>query len=287
MISILDELFVVIVLYKCKISDSLTINSLNRSLAGKDVNLPLLLYDNSPESLTIDEKCDSLKNFEITYIHDKDNGGLGKAYNTGYGIALKNNKRWLLLLDQDTNLNKDIFLGYDKAVNLFKDISLFVPIMMLENGQILSPCSFRHYYGSHLKKVFYGKQEFGTKSLINSGILVTMESFQQVGGYNEKVKLDFSDHQFIENYKQNHKHFVVIESTCVQNFSALEDNAGKQIIRFKYYCQGIYYFKARYAFAKVLMTTYLFLKVIKKSLKYKSIVFFKIFYREAVKRIFS
>lgn len=287
MISILNESFVVIVLYKCNISNSLTIRTLNKSLTGKEVSLPLLIYDNSPNALVIDGEVDLLKNFEITYIHDKGNGGLGKAYNTAFEIAVKRNKNWLLLLDQDTNLDKDIFSAFDQAVNSFKDINLFAPLMVLENGKILSPCSFRFYFGSHLKEVLYGKQDFGTNSLINSGILVSLDSFQKVGGYNEKVKLDFSDHQFIENYKQKYKQFVVVESTCIQNFSAIEDSEEKQIIRFKYYCQGIYNFKARKGFAKVLMTFYLFLKVIKKSLKFRSMVFFQIFFQEVVKKTFS
>src|SRR5690606_38017857 len=145
----------------------------------------------------------------------------------------------------------------------------------------------KFYYGSHLKNVLYGKQDFGTNSLVNSGMLITVDSFRKVGGYNEKVKLDFSDHQFIEDYKQKYKQFVLVESTCIQSFSAIEDSKEKQIIRFRYYCEGVYNFKAKSRFAKVLMIPYLFFKAMKKSLKFRSLMFFQIFFNEMVKKTLS
>ena len=43
-----------------------------------------------------------LDGFRIHYISDPTNPGVSKAYNVGFELARQLNKKWLLLLDQDT-----------------------------------------------------------------------------------------------------------------------------------------------------------------------------------------
>ncbi len=69
-------------------------------------------------------------------------------------------------------------------------------------------------------------------------MLVKLEAFHEVGGYNEKVKLDFSDFQFIERFRKVYKTFYVIDIICEQDFSDDEISLPTQAKRFRYYCEG-------------------------------------------------
>lgn len=242
--------------------------------------LDIVIYDNSPESQDVNEH--DFKRFNINYISNTKNPGVSEAYNHGAKIARESNKKWILILDQDTKFNKEIFSEYWKAIQTFEEVSLFAPILKIDNDRILSPCKFK-YYGRHLKSVNTGVQSLSESSPINSGMLINTDAFHKVGGYNEKVQLDISDHQFIERFRKEYKDYVVVNSTGSQNFSAIDDNKKNQIIRFRYYCNGIYSFETADSGKKSLMELFLLFKTIKKTIKYRSLAFIQIFANQFLK----
>lgn len=273
----LDSTIAIVVIYNEKIENSKTLTSLDKGLSDNNI-LDLIIYDNSKICQEVENI--NFKKFRIKYIHNPNNPGVSFAYNYGAEQAKKSNKRWLLLLDQDTYFNEDFFEKANTAIAKFNHIKLFAPILKLSNNVILSPCKFS-FHGRHLETITSGNNSFYDNSPLNSGIIVCVNAFLEVGGYNIKVPLDLSDHQFIEKFKQRYKSYFVVNSIGLQNFSAIEDNKQKQIIRFKYYCKGVFNFETNIVFKKQIMILFLVLKTIKKSIKYSTFGFFTILFREA------
>lgn len=216
------QILAVIVLYKCILKESASYQTLL-----KESDLDLYVYDNSPNRQDID-----LRN--VKYVHDAKNSGLSVAYNRAAEYALLNGYQWLLLLDQDTTFPFGSLDLYLSAMLKYPDIQMFAPVHRIKTGKYISPT---HYFckGSRpTKKLFNGILSFEQVSPINSGLLISLSSFYNVGGYDEKVVLDFSDIRFIEKYKKKYSCFYVIPGiVCLQDFSIEEHNVEKLMNRFQ------------------------------------------------------
>jgi rhamnosyltransferase len=228
----LNSILTTIVLYKQKLEDSNTFQTLS-ALNGFD-KVTVVVYDNSPASNY--NYSGSL--FNISYIHDPSNSGISKAYNTSAQIALRQHKKWLLLLDQDSYLPPDFLEILVKNIVENPDEVIFAPILK-QNGVILSPCKFTYMKGSAFNSVKPGKLLLKNVSILNSAMCVNLAKFIEVGGYNENIKLDFSDHAFISRIKKSY-HSITVTGTVVAH-QLSSNSANKQIVfnRFKQYCEGI------------------------------------------------
>lgn len=275
----LKKTLAVVVLYNAKINDSTTLNSLEQGLEDGNT-LDLVIYDNSKVSQ--ETKTVKFQKFNIYYIHNPENPGVSLAYNYGAEQAQKLKKDWLLILDQDTCFAPDYFRKMNDALSENGHIKLFAPILKLTNDVILSPCSFRYFHGKHLTTPPTGINSLSKNQPVNSGILVSMETFIKAGGYNEKVKLDYSDHQFIERVKPIEDQYYVIPSIGQQDFSGMERDLQKILVRFKYYCNGALNFETSYWYHGFLLHFFLGLKLIKNTLKHRTLGFLKVYYKEIV-----
>ena len=270
-----DSTLAVIVIYNEMIDASDSLNSLDRAFTS-NLKMDVLVYDNSKAPQSIENN--KFTKFNFIYYHNPENAGIGAAYNMGGEIAIKRSKKWLLLLDQDTNFATDYFVKMNEASLQNPDIKLFAPILKLSTDTILSPCNFKFYHGSHLKHISPGINALSNNQPINSGIIVRLDAFLKAGGYNEKVKLDYSDHQFIERFKKTEKVYYVINSVGEQNFSGLENDLEKILTRFKYYCNGALHFETNAVYNKYVLHFFLYLKLIKNSVKHKTLGFFKVYF---------
>lgn len=270
------RLMPIIVLYKKSLSESETYNSL---LNNKDVNLLIdrvIVYDNSPNpQYIIDTK------FNVSYYHDSTNSGISKAYNYGFVKAKEFGKNWIIFLDQDTTLDFNLISSYYRAINNNHNMSLFAPILKV-GELIFSPSLYKLKRGfSHTNALHSGIYNLNAYVPVNSGICVKVEAFEEAGGYNEKIPLDFSDFDFIERFKKKiNEYFYVIDVKCEQRSSndvniTIESSAS----RFKYYCiGGINY---RNTFTKIsdrlTVLGILLFRTLRLSIRFKSLVFLNIF----------
>ena len=229
----LDSLEIIIVLYNISLDESESFRAL-RGIDSGDRDLSLFVYDNSEHP----QKIKTYDGLHISYRHDPENSGVSKAYNEGTAHARKHQKNWVLLLDQDTTLPSTLLKRYWEATEKTPELKLFVPVLTLKNGKIFSPCSYRFKRGFHLDTIEKGIHSLQKLSPVNSGMLIDVDTFFEVGGYNEKVKLDFSDFQFIERFRKQHPDFYVMDAECHQDFSDDEMAFESQLKRFKYYCEG-------------------------------------------------
>jgi GT2 family glycosyltransferase len=234
----IDKLIGIVVLYNTSIKESKTITSINEGLLKNTEILELIVYDNSTQSEIKDGSIFSVGHLKIHYFHDPSNPGVSKAYNFASRYALQLKKRWILLLDQDTTFPIDAISTYIAAIKDYPAIKLFAPVLSLSDGRIVSPSRYFCKRGFALKNITSGVHSLKNISPINSGILIDLDAFTICGGYNEKVKLDFSDFQFIERFKRNFNQFCVLNIIALHEFSNAETNTEKLNQRFVYYCDG-------------------------------------------------
>src|SRR5260221_11839723 len=122
-----------------KISESPTYQSLTSALQHSSTSTSLFIYDNSPQPQEVlTNPC-----WNIHYQHNPSNPGVSKAYNKGFECAKIQNKKWILLADQDTEFPIDAF---DKYLRSQKEsgCSIVVPKLIDQVG-IVSPLKF--YFG--------------------------------------------------------------------------------------------------------------------------------------------
>ncbi|MGI9552857.1 MAG: glycosyltransferase [Aurantibacter sp.] len=228
-----DSLLIIIVIYNRALEACESFQSVLGMRAG-NAPLNVFVYDNSP----ISQQIKSYDGLRITYFHDPENSGVSRAYNVGVRHAENAEEEWVLLLDQDTRLPNSILENYQQAINKNQNLNLFVPVLKLKNDKIFSPSRYRYKRGFYLDSIKAGKHSLFRLAPVNSGIMVKVAAFLEIGGYNEKVKLDFSDFQFVERFRKQHPDFYAMDVECMQDFSDDDSSFESQSVRFKYFCEG-------------------------------------------------
>ncbi len=267
-----ESLLIIVVLYNIPLEESESFLSIRKMDSG-DGDLNLFVYDNSKQPQII-KAYDGLP---ISYVHDPKNAGVSKAYNKGTAHARKHQKKWVLLLDQDTSLPVTLLKSYWEATKQNPEPKLFVPILKLENGKIFSPCAYRFKRGFYLDTIKKGIHSLQKLTPVNSGMLIDVYAFFEVGGYNDLVKLDFSDFQFIERFRRRYSDFYVVDVECNQNFSDDEVSLASQANRFGYYCEGARNIEKDGLWAWLQYNTVVFLRAVRLGLRYKKLRFLGIY----------
>ncbi|BAZ84811.1 glycosyltransferase [Dolichospermum compactum] len=280
LISTTEGILFILVIYKRRLNESDSFISLVNSLQNTHLNIDIFIYDNSPSSMILNEEL-SGENWKIHYVHDETNPGVSKAYNEGFKLGKKLNKKWLLLLDQDTKLPDDAIIKYSRAVLDNNEHSLFAPILVSTNGTIYSPCNYFFKRGFPMKSMEIGIVKARRKSLLNSGLLISIDIFEKVGGYNERLKLDFSDFDFIDRYRQVYQYFYIVDTKCIHELSATEDDVNALLKRFTTYCESIKYF-GKIDLNTLILLCVTFIRAIRLSIKFRNIKFLYIFAKKLI-----
>lgn len=280
----MTTIYAVIVTYNLDFRLSESFNSLLQSylaLKNEKPILQILIYDNS----LLKHNCGNQSEFPfiIKYLHNKQNPGLGVAYNYAGKQAIKLGFEWLLLLDQDTIFEKNFLSEFFIARHLHNEIKLFAPILKLDDNIIFSPCRYILRRGFPLKSVTSGLKNFIGLSIVNSGMIVSLNSFVDCGGYNESIPLDFSDFQFIERFKLLESKFYLLKSVGVQQFSNHEKDVTKLALRYKYFCVGALKFKRINIFDDVIFFLLAIQRATSLFYRTKSFIFYRVFYKTYMK----
>lgn len=192
------------------------------------------LYDNSKQPINGIYESES-----VIYVHDKSNGGVSKAYNSGAKWAKEHGFDYVLLLDEDTTFPRDYMEILSKAINANKNCSVFAPqITYGDEERIFSPSKF-----GRCGKVTGVRLPYGIHSLhdylpVNSGCGISVKAFYKAGGYNDNIKLDFADFDFFIRLRSIAPTFCLVEGNVHQSFSNEVSDADKLFRRFKMYIDG-------------------------------------------------
>lgn len=271
----MSDLLISIVIYNKNILDLTILKSLHNE------RIDIFIYDNS----NLPQEVPVLENVKIFYEHDEKNSGVSRAYNQAYKKAKELNKKLLLVLDQDSSFELNFIEQYMKMCEVYKNDFLYTPIVCDENKtKIYSPAFLSNFVGktqSFENFVYKEIYSLDGQSVINSGLMVPLELFERVGGYNEKLKLDFSDIYFIEKYKEINQKIILVNVYLKHSISGDErKDYFKEYSRFRYYCS------ASKEIGKSLNTTVLWSplrRLIRLILKYKKLSFIKIFFEYYLK----
>ena len=279
----LHKTFCVIVLYKTNLSESRTFQSLKDAVHNYDPTerIDLLVFDNSPSPQIAIEQFNEESPFRIHYLHDSQNPGVSRAYNRGAELAADLNKTWLLIFDQDTAMPADTLFHYQKALDVYPNYPVYAP--QLYSGSLLySPCRYRFGKGSNLPHIEPGIHSTNHRGILNSGLLIQLQAFRRVGGYDDTVRLYFSDLVFFGRLKKVYSQFVVVDCRLEHQLSSV-DYGDKSVAlnKFAAYCAGARQASRGNGFAYVNQGIMVGLRSLRMSWRFKSwlfpLVFFKTF----------
>ena len=227
------NIFPVIVLYKCGLSQSRTY----QSLLSNAVDLTFfMVYDNSPK--TFAQNTDDLPK-NCLYVRDINNNGLSIAYNHAAKKARELGFSYLLLLDQDTLFPADAWKKYNENIS-FKGV--IAPMMNTNIGLPFSPTDVNRLV-SKAVRIAPGDYSLYHYNVANSGICVPLDLFEQVEGYDLNVFLDYSDNQFLRRVRKKCDKLRILDITATQDFSGDCKNVSNLVARFDLYLLSARQFK--------------------------------------------
>lgn len=267
---------VVIVLYKLKLGNVVPLQSLRKQLSEYNNRIGFYIYDNSPVG---DEEClhkVELYGSPFKYVSDISNPGLSKAYNEACQYAQNSGYDWLLLLDQDTTLPMDALYKYFNGIDSKQEFNMFVPKVKVEGRGYMSPCVFKHKRGRFMDDFPSGKVETKNITVINSGLLIRVESYKACGGYDNSVYLDFNDHDFFYRFKKLNPYIYVIDTEFQQDFTCLSTNMDMLKKRFVILCECVRAIKGKSFYEKIDYFLVVFLRALHLTGLTKSFSFVKI-----------
>jgi glycosyltransferase involved in cell wall biosynthesis len=270
----LKDIFFVIVLYKSSLKDSKTINSLV-SIIGE--NITLFVFDNSPIRQYENDKF-QFKNFIIHYHHDETNPGLSVAYNLALEECSKLNKKWLLLLDQDTAFTKKYIKEIESLdFNTFPDtvVAIIPRVVSLPDERIIAPVKM--FLGGICRPTDVENGVIKTKiSGINSGTLLNVFYMNSINGFSENYTLDMLDHWYFRKLFKNGKSVYLMESHIYQELSicgSFEENVS--FIRYQQMLKSESLFIKEEGMLSLLIFKFRLIFRVLKQFKYKNSDYYK------------
>lgn len=235
----MKRITIVLVIYNTKINESLSYEYFHKNICDED---KLCIFDNS-----VDTSCQL---FNSSYSYNKNelylssgrNEGLSKAYNTVIQNIEKDSDNWIIISDQDTSYPENYISVVKNNINN-TNAYVLCPIINDKLG-ILSPCKSSWRGFSHIFDIDTNRLD--KYSYINSGMVINSTVFSNIK-YDENLFLDFIDHDFILQLKQNElaKIQLLENIKLFQNFSGAQINTKEQdFLRFQLFVtDGKYYYK--------------------------------------------
>ncbi len=193
--------------------------------------LPIIAIDN-----TEIEHQKLKKNFDF-FCHYWTNGqnlGIATALNIGMNIALEKNKKWCLLLDQDSIID-DCFLDSISATpSNSGNIAALTPIYYAQNLEKYGDLIQVGSYGIHRIKLDDNlsrqqKPFLPVSYAITSGSLVNLSAIEDIGLHDEGLFIDFVDIEW--GLRANYKGYQILANTNATLTQQLGDEPIKLLNR--------------------------------------------------------
>lgn len=140
----------------------------------------VICVDNGSDNIKSIEDC-VLKNWKnITIIKNGKNEGIAKALNQMFEFAIEQQYEYVLTLDQDSVCPDNIIEEYNKYLDEHK------------LGSLCPQCVDRNF-----KSELNNEDVIEVDKCITSASLVPVSAWNDVGGFNEELFIDFVDHDFV------------------------------------------------------------------------------------------
>ncbi|MFG6495383.1 hypothetical protein P8610_08505 [Fictibacillus sp. UD] len=239
-----------IVLYNQKIDKSITFNSLYKILK-ENIELinhinKILVVDNSDNEDIFKYNRKKIGDFndeviKVFYLGNGKNIGIAKAYNWAVNILeLENlsNNNWILLLDQDSTLTKDLFASFlqnDKEY-LKNNIGIVMPRVICKQ-KIVSPLLIgKPFEFQEPQRNIKGIQEKRVTG-INSCSYINLNAIKKINDFNEDFPIDYLDHITFWEI-QNKGYQVYVLETMINHDLSFFDFPSVPLHRYKIYLEA-------------------------------------------------
>lgn len=163
------------------------------------------------------------ENKNIKYFKNDENVGLGRALNKGIKEFQNYDIDWIMLLDQDSILDKNMV---NELLNSYKsssdeNIVQIVPNVYDNNTNKYLPSLI--YKGFLLKKIFYPHKDTYIDFQITSGSLIKKDLFSQIGYMDEYFFIDYIDYDYCFRIRNN-GYKILLSKNAILNHSLGEKN---------------------------------------------------------------
>lgn len=269
----MNNFLILIVLYKCKVKESSSYNSLIKSSKYLSES-KLILWDNSPAFQSINRQVSEFKSVE--YIHTSENTSLSKIYN--HVIKENIDYDYLVILDQDSSFSIDFFEKLNNAILKNSTINLFLPIVKSEQT-IVSPGAYNTFKGSYWKNEKYGLIKAQNVLAINSGMVIKFKYLKNFYiGYDERLRFYGTDTFFMLDYQKNNEFLFVINYVFKHKSALLDrdENFNMQLFRLDNVFTSWRIIHEHNKINLFLMNVFIFLKTVKLVILYRNIKYFKL-----------
>lgn len=163
--------------------------------------------------------------FRGIYLHDPSNPGLAKSYNRALKRAESNGSRWLLLLDQDTELTEDYL--HEVAAMVTADTGEYGVLApkLLAGSRLLSPHIPMYAPLQPPLSAEVSGPQTRTLSFFNSAALFRVASLKGIGGFPEEFWLDYLDHAVFHQLQQKQERVFILKSSLQHSLSSMAADA--------------------------------------------------------------
>ncbi|MBD7963181.1 hypothetical protein [Fictibacillus norfolkensis] len=246
----MDTINPTIVLYNQKIDKSITFNTLFKTLKENKELInhinKIFVIDNSENGDIIHHNKIYLKKiddkvFKILYLSEQKNIGIARAYNSAVKILDSENcpeNHWILLLDQDSTLTKELFLGFLQKNKEYynNNIGIVMPKVICKK-KIVSPLVIKTPFDfKEPPNKIKGIQQKRVTG-INSCSFINLSAIKKINGFNEDYPIDYLDHiTFLE--VQNKGYRVYVLETKINHDLSFFDFSSVPLHRYKIYLEA-------------------------------------------------
>lgn len=209
---------IVIVVYKTTLEESESFRSLNASIDALTVPYSILVVNNSA-----DVRIESGEGY--TVVTPKENLMLAGAYNIALEEAKKAGRKYLMLLDQDTEVTREYIEELNRTLNspIDDNIAALVPVVRQKSNNIqISPAVYNPSLGTARMHYVQAGTYTRCTSAINSCTVLSVKAIEAIGGFPLEFPLDGLDIiYFYLLYKQGLA-TKVINAVIYQNLSVYD-----------------------------------------------------------------
>lgn len=215
----------------------------------------IIIVDNGSNDKTKNILNKFLKTENIDIIYNDDNCGIAKALNIGIKRALEYKSDWILTLDHDSILDKDMI---SKMLNFYnnlldeekKKVGILAP-------EILDVSINRSYYNIE-ENISCKKVEH----VIQSGSLIKASIFKDIGFFNEKLFIYYVDTEFCFNVRKHGYEILMVKEAILFHEEGKKERrifCGLEFTYDNYSNQAIYYISRNsiYMFRKYKKITFI------------------------------
>jgi rhamnosyltransferase len=159
-------------------------------------NVHLVIIDNTPnQELLIDDK-------RIDYIPLRENMGIAFALNLGCKRAFELQAKWVLTLDQDSDIPLNMIQEYMIFLNKrYEKVGLICPLINVYHGENKQP-------SDTIEEI---------ELAITSGSLINLEAYQEIGGFKNELFIDEVDFDYSLNLKAHGYHLYQLNNVLMQH----------------------------------------------------------------------